>query len=189
MTKFIALNCPACAGPLRVDLKSTSVDCDFCDAHTELHRIDGAFELHLVNLLGETKQELRDEFRIVRVQNAIRELDHRWKVAEADLLEQSPMRIRTNGKESSRTGAVGCGLITNLILTVPAVTLAYVFREFPYVSAVFAVIALLGFLDGLVTIGNYYKLLVKRERMHTVYQTRRQRLLQRLQTAKRSANH
>ncbi len=192
MTKFVALNCPFCAGPLRVAILSVRVDCDFCDAQTTLRNIDGVYELQLVNLLGATKEELRDEVRILRVQKAIRALDSRWVKAVDELMAVSNTRIRgPRGKDVSAGGAVGAGIGCSTILAmVPLVAGVFCFWNDMFVlslacgALVFAVFA-----AGAVQTARYFRLLVKRDRMQAIYLARRQRLLNRIETVKRRVDH
>lgn len=180
MKKFIAINCPACGGPLRVDVNSTNVVCDFCNAPTTLHQFNGVYELHLAKALAKTKQALRNEVRILRVQQAIQTLDKRWQEAEAELLKGSPVRIQTDGRETSSSGAIGCGVFVTAFLTIPPAAFALLWRKTPLLSSFCAFIALLALGYGVVSTGNYFKLLVKRQKMYNAYRVRRQRLLQRI---------
>lgn len=180
MKKFVALNCPACAGPLRIDIRSIDTRCDFCDAETKLHKIKGVYALHLVSRLRDEQHGLRHELRMIRVQNAVRTLDEKWKAAERDLLKGSPIRIKGPKCKESIGDAMGCGCVMLFISVSLPVTLALLTRNIPILSGTLAVAAVLILVWEIRSLMVYRMLLLKRDHMEVSYLTRRQRLMQRL---------
>ncbi len=180
MKKFVALNCPACAGPLRIDIRSIDARCNFCDAETKLHKIKGVYALHLVSRLRDEQQGLRHELRMIRVQNAVRTLDEKWEAAEKDLLKGSSIRIQGHKGKESIGQAMGCGCVMLFIfVSVPAI-LALLSRDIPILSGTLAATAVLILIWEIHSMGVYCRLLLTRDRMEVTYLARRQRLLQRL---------
>lgn len=187
MKTFVALNCPACAGPLRIDIRSIEARCDFCDAETTLHSIDGVYELHLVSRLRDEHHELQHELRMIRVQNAVRALDQKWEVAVRDLLKSSPLRIKSNNGKDESTGAamVGGSMMLVIWVSMPA-TLALLTRHIPILSGTLAAAAILILVLEIRQLAVYRRLLLKRDRMEVAYQARRKRLMQRLNNLHRN---
>ena len=180
MKKIVALNCPACAGPLRIDIRSIDARCNFCDAETKLYNINGVYALHLVSRLRDEQQGLRHELRMIRVQNAVRTLDEKWEAAVRDLLKGSPIRIKGPKGKESIGHAMGCGCVMLFILVSLPATLALLTRNIPILSGTLAVAAVLILVWEIHSLGVYSRLLLTRDRMEVAYLARRQRLLQRL---------
>jgi len=97
--KVVALSCPQCGGTQEVPAEDEFLVCTYCQARLKVTRDDKGW---LMKLLDETRLENRElafENEVLRLQNAIHQLDAKWENLRRSML----VKTRRGEREPSLT--------------------------------------------------------------------------------------